>query len=263
MTTETPTALITGAARGIGAAIAERLSSDGWNVCLTDICTGIDALDYDLASAADLAAAAERCPGETMAMEADVRDAPALAEAVDATIERFGRLDAAIAAAGAIHGGPNGWETPDDAWSAMIDINLTGVFNLSRAAVPAMLASPEPRTGRFVALASAAAHSGLPQLAAYTAAKHGVAGYIRALGAELGPTGITANAVSPGSTATDMLDASAAVYGLDGADAFAEHARISRLIEPREIAEAVAWLCQPESSAITGTVIPVDGGFSG
>ena len=263
MSSDTRTALITGAGRGIGAAIAHRLSSDGWNVCLTDICADVDALKYELATTADLAAAAAQCPGETITTVADVRSAKAMQAAVDTTVERFGRLDAAIAAAGAIHGGPNGWETTDAAWEAMIGINLTGVFNLSRAAIPAMLQATEPRSGRLVALASAAAHSGLPQLAAYSAAKHGVAGYMRALGAELGPTGITANAISPGSTATDMLDASAVVYGLSGASEFAEHARIARLIEPTEIADAVAWLCRPEASAVTGAVIPVDGGFSG
>ena len=150
----------------------------------------------------------------------------------------------------------------------MIDINLTGVFNLARPAVAAMVglsgaedAPTLPR--RFVAVASAAAQFGLPQLAAYTAAKHGVAGLVRALAAETALHGITANAVSPGSTDTTMLAESAAIYGLDHQSSFAEQARIGRLIEPDEIAATVAWLCGPDAGAINGAVVPVDGGFRG
>jgi NAD(P)-dependent dehydrogenase (short-subunit alcohol dehydrogenase family) len=143
----------------------------------------------------------------------------------------------------------------------MIDINLTGVFNIARAALPSMLDAPAPRNGRFVAVASAAAHHGLPQLAAYSAAKHGVAGLVKALSAELTDSGVTANAVCPGSTATGMLDASAAIYGMENRDAFADQARIGRLIHPDEIAATIEWLCVDAPAALTGSLIDVDGGF--
>lgn len=255
--------IITGAARGIGAAIARRLSADGWGVALVDICAGVPSLPYDLATEAELEAAATACPGKTVTFALDVREAPALEAAAATAAEQLGGLSGAIAAAGAIAGGPPLWETSDAVWAAMVDINLTGVFNLARATIPLMLEQPEPRVGRFIAIASAAAEFGLPQLAAYSAAKHGVGGIIKSLAAELGSAGITANAVSPGSTATAMLDATGEIYGVQGPEDFAEHARLHRLISPDEVAATVAWLCAEESSAVTGAMIPVDGGFLG
>lgn len=256
-------ALITGAARGIGAATARRFAGLGWNTCLVDSCADDPTLGYPLATRSELDAIAAVCGSSTITHVADVRDADGLQSAVDQTVATFGGLDVVVAAAGAIAGGPSAWETDQAIWSAMIDVNLAGVFNLARAAIPAMLDRPEPRSGRFVAVASAAAHVGLPQLAAYTAAKHGVAGLVKALAAELGPHGVTANAVSPGSTETAMLDASATIYDLDGPQVFAEQARIGRLLDPDEIAAAIAFLCSAEAAAITGTILPVDGGFSG
>jgi NAD(P)-dependent dehydrogenase (short-subunit alcohol dehydrogenase family) len=129
-------------------------------------------------------------------------------------------------------------------------------------AVPALLRRPEPRSGRFLAVASAAATRGLPMLAAYCAAKAGVAGLIRALATELGPTGITANAVSPGSTDTPILAESARLYGLPAAASFATQQPVGRLLDPAEVAAALTWLAGEGSSGITGAVIPVDGGLA-
>ena len=114
----------------------------------------------------------------------------------------------------------------------------------------------------FLAVASAAATRGLPMLAAYCAAKAGVAGVIRALAAELGPTGITANAVSPGSTDTPILAESARLYGLPAPASFAAQQPVARLLEPDEVAAALVWLAGEASSGITGAVIPVDGGLA-
>lgn len=125
-----------------------------------------------------------------------------------------------------------------------------------------MLQRPEPRHGRFVAVASAGGTVGIYMLAAYSAAKHGVVGLVRSLAAELGPHGITANAVAPGSTSTAMLEASAAIYGLDRPERFAEQHLLPRLVEPDEPAALLAWLCGPESSGITGAVLPVDAGMT-
>src|SRR5690606_24119663 len=136
--------------------------------------------------------------------------------------------DAAIAAAGCIAGGPTAWNTSDEMWEASMGVNAEGVWRLARAALPAILERPEPRRGRFVAVASAAGVRGLPQLAAYAASKHAVVGLVRSMAAELGPRGVTVNAVSPGSTTTHMLAASAVVYGLEEPEDFVIHQPIGR-----------------------------------
>ena len=262
-------AVVTGAARGMGAATARRLAERGFTVALVDLPLEAEGRvaelpgPYQPAHSSDLDVAAAACEGRGEAHAADVRDAEALGRVIDAVVDRHGRIDVAVAAAGAIAGGTPTWETSDEVWRAMIDVNLTGVFNLARAVVPRLLDAPLPRNGRFVAIASAAAHHGLPELAAYTAAKHGVAGLVKALAAELGATGVTANAVAPGSTRGPMLDASAAIYGIDDAETFGGLARIERLIDPDEIAATIEWLCVDAPGSITGSVVDVDGGFRG
>lgn len=269
-------AVVTGGARGIGAATGCRLAAAGWRVALVDAADGAIELGYPMASAEDLAAsvaaaraASQARPDESeeprdrvIGLVADVRDQAAVDRAVGEAAERLGGVDAAVAAAGAIAGGPLTWETGDDVWNAMIGINLTGVFHLARGVVPHLLERPEPRSGRFVAVASAASVDGLPRLSAYTAAKAGVAGLVRALAAELGPLGITVNGVAPGSTRTAMLDASAAVYDLGSPEEFVVHQPIGRLLDPDEVAAAIAWLCSADASAVTGAVLPVDGGMT-
>jgi SDR family mycofactocin-dependent oxidoreductase len=261
-------ALVTGAARGIGAATVLKLASDGWSVLAVDIATDDPGLPYALGSKAELdaivAEANDRAagPDRVRPFAADVRDPAALDAAVAAAEEWFGGLDAALAVAGVIAGGVPLWRMPADQMRAVIDIDLGGVVNLARAAVPALLRRPEPRSGRFVAVASAAATRGLPMLAAYCAAKAGVTGLIRALAVELGDTGVTANAVSPGSTATPILDESARLYGLAGAGEFAAQQPMRRLLDPSEVAATLAFLAGPASSGMTGAIIPVDGGLA-
>jgi SDR family mycofactocin-dependent oxidoreductase len=253
-------ALVTGAARGIGAATVRRLAADGWSVVAVDSCADDPALSYPMASRAQLDAVADA--GEVTTAVADVRDVDALAAAVGLAESTYGGLDAALAIAGVVAGGRPHWETHAAGERAVLDIDLGGVLNLARVAVPALLRRPTPRTGRFVAVASAAATRGLPLLATYCAAKAGVTGFIRALAAELGDTGVTANAVSPGSTATPALEASAALYDLDDVNGFVEQQPIGRLLDPEEIAAAIAWLAGEDSSAMTGSVMTVDGGLS-
>jgi NAD(P)-dependent dehydrogenase (short-subunit alcohol dehydrogenase family) len=144
----------------------------------------------------------------------------------------------------------------------MVDGNLTAVWRLVRATVPALLERPVPRHGRIVAIASVAGLRGFPQLSAYAAAKHGLVGLIRSLAIELGPHGITANAICPGSTATAMLDESARIFDLSGADEFARHHPIGRVLDPAEVAEVVAAVLDPAWSGVTGAVVPVDGGMT-
>jgi SDR family mycofactocin-dependent oxidoreductase len=259
-------ALITGAARGIGAATVRALVAQGWAVLAVDRCADDPALPYRLASRDELdevvAKASAAGPGTALTHVADVRDETALTAAVAAAETRWGGLDAAVAVAGVIAGGVPLWEMPADQARAVLDTDLGGVINLARAAIPALLRRPAPRSGRFLAVASAAATRGLPMLAAYCAAKAGVAGLIRALAAELGDTGVTANAVSPGSTDTPILAESARLYGLPGPSAFAVQQPVRRLLAPDEVAAALAWLAGETSGGITGAVIPVDGGLA-
>ena len=260
-------ALVTGAARGIGAATVTALAAAGWRVVAVDRCADDPALPYRLGSRGDLDRVVEEARAaagdvDVVAAQADTRDPEALAAAVRLAEERWGGLDAAVAAAGVIAGGVPAWQVPLEQEQAVLDIDLGGVLTLARVAVPALLRRPEPRRGRFLAVASAAATRGLPMLAAYCAAKAGVAGFVRALAAELGGTGVTANAVSPGSTTTPILDESARLYHLPAADAFAAQQPLGRLLAPAEVAAVIAFLAGDGASAMTGAIVPVDGGLA-
>lgn len=254
-----PVAIVTGAGRGIGAATARRMYDDGWELVLVDRCQDDPALPYPLATKDELDAVAAET--DAVACVADVRDQQQLDAAVRQAVDEYGGLDCAVAVAGGIAGG-DAWSMDEATWAAMLGVNLEGVWRLARAAVPRMLERPPPRGGRFVAVASAGGTLGLPHLSAYSAAKHGVIGFVRSLAADLGARGITANAVAPGSTRTAMLDASAAVYGLTDVDQFASHHLLQRLVTPEEVAEVIAWVCSPAASAVTGAVLPVDAGMT-
>ena len=184
-----------------------------------------------------------------------MRDPDALAAAVRLAEERWGGLDAAVAAAGVIAGGVPAWQVPPGQEQAVLDIDLGGVLNLARVAVPAMLRRPEPRRGRFVAVASAAATRGLPMLAAYCAAKAGVAGFVRALAAELGGTGVTANAVSPGSTRPPSWTRAPGSTAARG-QGLRRPAAAGRLLSPAEVAAVIAFLAGDGASAMTGPSSP-------
>ena len=263
-------ALVTGAARGIGAATVRLLAADGWSVLAVDL-AGADQVKvpYTAGQRGRPGRSRDRGSGDRRRRRRGsppsllmFASAAALEAAVAEAESRWGGLDAAIGCAGVIAGGRPQWDVPPEQEQAVLDVDLGGILNLARAAVPALLRRPEPRSGRFLAVASAAATRGLPMLAAYCAAKAGVAGLIRALAVELGRSGVTANAVSPGSTATAMLDESARLYELTGASDFAGTQPAGRLLDPAEVAAVLAFLAGPGSSGMTGAVVPVDGGLA-
>src|SRR3954452_3189789 len=251
-------ALVNGAARGIGAATVKRLAQDGFHVIAVDVVEDDPRLPYSLGTAGELFGLRS---DRVQPVAVDACDAELLGEVIDDFEVRWGGLDVVVAAAGVIAGGVPAWELELQQERAVLDINLGGVLTAARVGVPAMLKRPAPREGRFIAVASAASMRGLPNLAAYCAAKAGVVGFVRALAVELGGTGVTANAVSPGSTRTKILDESARLYEIE-VEAFADQQPIKRLLEPEEVAAMIGFLASPAARGATGGNSPVAGGLS-
>ncbi len=259
-------ALVTGAARGIGAATVRRLVADGYRVVALDWCVGSSEANpatYPMAEPAALSALAEEAPDRIVPAVADVRHRVAVQEAVADAVGRWGRLDVAVAAAAVMAGGTPLWDTPPDDLDLLWEVDVRGVWNTAATTVPAMLAGPDPSNCRFIAVASAAGSHGLFHLAAYNAAKHAVIGLVKGLAADLVGTGVTACAVSPGSTRTEMLRATAAAYDLSDPEDFATSQLLRRLIEPEEIAATIGFCASPAGAVLNGSVIQADGGFAG
>lgn len=260
-----PVAVVTGGARGIGAAVARELAAAGWDLVLGDVADAgaVAGLTYDLATEADLAGVKAECEqrgAHVVSAVCDVRDEDAVQRLVQHADEG---LRAVIAVAGILATDGPAWKQSAADLDRDLSVNLHGVANLARVGVPRLLSSDDPARCRFVAVVSSAAERGLPHLSSYVAAKHAALGYVRALAADLAPFGVTANAVLPGSTRTAMLARTAAAYGLSSPDDFAARQRLGRLLEPREVAAAVVWLCSSAASGTTGAALAVDGGFTG
>jgi SDR family mycofactocin-dependent oxidoreductase len=258
-------ALVTGAARGIGAATVTALCAKGYRVMAIDACSGSigpEGVNYALASEDDLRGLETKHPDQVLTRIVDVRDESALKEAAATSVERFGRLDAAVAAAAVIVGGQSLWETPAKHFRTLLDVDVVGVWNTAAATIPHMLAGSSPHGCRFVAVSSTAGDQGLFHLAGYSAAKHAVVGLTRGLAADLVGTGVTAVTVSPGSTNTHMLQATADLYGLVDVEHFAASQHIRRLLTSAEVAATIAFCCSEEGAALNGSIVSATGGFS-
>lgn len=260
-------ALVTGAARGIGRATVEALCSDGFKVLAIDSCVGSETSDYagvaySLAETDELMSLQDEHPGQVIARVVDVRDSAKMIEVADLAVSTFGRLDAAVAAAAVISGGEALWQTPETHVKTLLDIDVIGVWNTAAAVIPHMLNGPDPSGCRFVGIASVAGTRGLHRLAAYSMAKHAVIGLVRGLAADLDGTGVTAVAVSPGSTQTHMLTATAEIYGISDPQEFASAQLVQRLLQPSEIAKTIAFCCSLAGASLNGSVVEAHGGFT-
>jgi len=234
-------ALITGAAAGIGRASALAFASAGASVALMDI--DADGLE-------ETAAAAQALGPRAKVLLADVTDLQAVTEAVGRAVKDFGRLDAALNNAGV----PGPYvpldEYEEEDFMRILQVDLAGVWRCMRAEIRYMRAQ---RSGAIVNTSSMLGLAAMPDNGAYVAAKHGVHGLTRTAALELGGTGIRVNAIAPGVTRTGMTSAVS--------DELLRTVPLGRIAEPEEIAAAAVWLCSPEASYITGSVLVADGGW--
>lgn len=259
-------ALVTGAARGIGAATVQSLRDRGYKVIAVDSCAGDGSrrpigVPYPLATREDLDRVEAAHPESILAQVADVRDRDGVARAVERGLHRFGRIDVVVTAASIITGGRPLWETDPAELQSLWDVDAMGVWNTAVACIPHMLNGPDPAGCRIVAVASVAGSSGLFRLGAYSMVKHAVVGLVRGFAADLVGTGVTAVAVCPGATRTEMLRATAKIYGLSSVEEFSSFQLIGRLIEPSEVAETIAFCCSKEGAILNGSIVTADGGF--
>jgi NAD(P)-dependent dehydrogenase (short-subunit alcohol dehydrogenase family) len=229
------TAVVTGGSSGIGLAIAERLSKDGYHVATLDL-----------------------NPSESaFAQVADVTDRAQVDAALAAVRERLGAVTILVNAAG-MEGYKRFTNLTFAAWQQVIDVNLNGVFHCIQAVLPDML---DAGWGRIVNISSSSTHSGQPYMAHYVAAKSAVNGLTKALALELGPSGITVNAVPPGFVDTPMLRRAEARGRLGGTiEDHVERTPVRRVGRPEDIAATCAFLVSEEAGYITGQIIGVNGG---
>jgi len=236
-------ALVTGASRGIGRAIAQLLAERGFRV------VGTSTSEAGAAGIGEALAAHAGCRGIVL----DVTDGDAVGAAIDTVVRDLGALHVLVNNAG-ITRDQLSMRMKDEDWDLVLATNLSAVFRASRAVLRPMM---KQRYGRIVNITSVVGASGNPGQANYAAAKAGVAGMTRALAREVGSRGITVNCVAPGFIETDMTRA----LGEAQSAALLSQIPLGRLGQPLEIAHAVAFLASPEASYITGTELHVNGGM--
>jgi len=246
MSLEGRVALVTGGSRGIGRSIVETLATNGAKVAFV--------YNSNSAAADEVVKALEEHGREVMAIQADVRSKEAADKTIADVVEKWGSVDILVNNAGIIKDGL--LATMDsDQWQAVIDTNLTSVFNFCQAITRQMMSQ---RYGRIINMSSVAADVSNPGQANYAASKGGVEGFTRCIATELARRGITANAVAPGFIETDMTGAVVEMHGKE----IKKKIPARRLGQPTDIANAVLFFAQESSSYVTGQVLKVDGGLT-
>lgn len=241
MTLQGKTALVTGAARGIGLAIATRFVKEGARVALVDL------------DRAGVEAAAKALGGAALGLAADVTLTPDVERVVREVRDRWGRLDVVVNNAGITGGSKLTWEITDEEWQRVLAVDLTAVFLVSRAAVRVMLGQG---SGRIINIASVAGKDGNPTLVPYSTAKAGVIGFTKALAKEVATRGILVHAVAPAMIETDMVRQ----MSKETVAMLAAKIPMGRIGRPEEAAALVAWLASDECSFSTGAVHDLSGG---
>ncbi|MFE6667642.1 SDR family oxidoreductase [Streptomyces sp. NPDC057697] len=266
------TAVITGAARGLGRSCAVRFAQEGADLFLLDVAEDLHGVPYPLGSAAQLAETAALCEKHGAAVAtaaADLRDPAAVADAAGQALDRFGPVQILVNNAGiATPSGKQTHEITEAEWSLMLDIDLSGAWRMTKAVVPQMI---EQRAGSVINVSSTAGLVGYRHFAGYVAAKHGLIGLTKASALDYAPFGVRVNALCPGSVRDDPLVEgrmlSEIARSLDVAvgeheEVFVRDQPMNALIEPRDVAGAAVWLAGDDSRQVTGTALTVDGGFS-
>jgi len=263
-------AYVTGGARGQGRAIALKFASEGADVVICDACSDMDTVPYALSAEEDLRAteAAVRELGRRCIAEvADVRSQEDLDRVARTAISEFGHIDIACANAG-VHSFAPLWDMSEEAWSQIIDINLTGVWRTAKAVAKQMI---EQRSGVIIVTSSVMGRETGPDLSHYTAAKHGVLGLVKSFAYELGPYGVRANAILP-SVVHDLMGDNPATreWIFHRPDATTEdyveatrhwHVLRGRAALPAAaVADAALWLASDEAEHVTGVELAVDAG---
>jgi (+)-trans-carveol dehydrogenase len=264
-------ALITGAARGQGRSHALRLAKEGADIIALDICRQIESVPYPLSTPEDLEETARQVKelGQSVVTrEVDVRDGEALIAAVNDGVAQLGGLDIVIANAGILSVGAS-FELSEQTWSQVIDINLSGVWRTTKAAVPHLIAGG--KGGSIVLTSSIAGLIGQPGIGHYVAAKHGVVGLMKTLALELAPLNIRVNSIHPTNVDTGMImnEATYRVFLPDDPHPTREKFAVPAgemnalpvpWIEPGDVSNAVLFLASDEARYITGISLPIDAG---